>query len=161
MKNGSVNCEICKFLLRNQVPLEDTIEKSNVYLSKNKLRLCTGTLWGLSRSLRSEQPNLTCRCIDTTLDDMNQDRLEELFLEVWNEDGENQVAYREGRRYVVRFIATKLAFTDLAIPNTNRYALTLPASKTFNDLKFDSHPKHQLAGNEIELQGDKRNGFIL
>jgi hypothetical protein len=113
----------------------------------------SGTLWGLSRSLRSEQPNLTCRCIDTTLDDMNcPDRMEELFMEMWNEDGENQVAYREGRRYVVRFISTKLAFTDLQIPNSNRFALTLPASKTFADLKFDVHGTHQLQGKEIELQ---------
>jgi thioester reductase-like protein len=112
----------------------------------------SGTLWGMSRSLRSEQPNLTCRCIDLALDDSSEQKLEEIFMEIWNEDGENQVAYRDRKRYVVRFVSTKITHTDLPIPNSSRFSLTLPASKTIADLKFDVLGVYQLQGKEIEIK---------
>ncbi|WP_205370060.1 type I polyketide synthase [Thermoleptolyngbya sp. PKUAC-SCTB121] len=75
-------------------------------------------LWGLGRSLRQEQPDLRCTCID--LDVVDPDPAKTLLAALHQTDAEDQIAYRQGTRYGARLSP------DLAKP-----ALTIPAAPSF------------------------------
>ena len=65
-------------------------------------------LWGLGRVIANEHPELRC-----TLVDLNSARQPEevraLAQELWSDDHENQIAWRDGRRYVARLIRSTSA----------------------------------------------------
>jgi acyl transferase domain-containing protein/acyl carrier protein len=70
-------------------------------------------VWGLSRVLRMEFPDLTCRCID--LDTPNPDRdIQALCQEVTQPDHEDQIAWRNGRRLTLRLMRR--------LPSVSRHA---------------------------------------
>jgi myxalamid-type polyketide synthase MxaB len=75
-------------------------------------------LWGLGRSLRQEQPDLRCTCID--LDAADPDPATTLLAALHQTDAEDQIAYRQGTRYGARLS-----------PNLAKPALTIPAAPSF------------------------------
>lgn len=107
-----------------------------------------GTLWGMSKTLRSEHPNLRCKCVDVDVD-VTSEMVDALFNELWTEDKEFQVAYRSRDRivrYVARLTSVTLTPNPLSFPsNTDRFALVLPKTKAIGDLKFGPVPKEQLS----------------
>ncbi|MBW4464882.1 MAG: aminotransferase class I/II-fold pyridoxal phosphate-dependent enzyme [Pegethrix bostrychoides GSE-TBD4-15B] len=58
-------------------------------------------VWGLGRVIRAEQPALNCTCID--LGSTHSD-IQDLFHELTNPSCEDQIAYRQGQRYVARLM---------------------------------------------------------
>ena len=60
-------------------------------------------LWGLSRSIDHEHPELRSTCVDLSTDG-GPEELRALFGEVWADSGETDVALRGCRRYVARLI---------------------------------------------------------
>ncbi|MBF2084367.1 type I polyketide synthase [Thermoleptolyngbya sp. C42_A2020_037] len=75
-------------------------------------------LWGLGRSLRQEQPDLRCTCID--LDAADPDPAATLLAALQQTDAEDQIAYRQGTRYRARLS-----------PAPAKPALTIPAAPSF------------------------------
>jgi hypothetical protein len=69
--------------------------------------LASSTLWGLARTIAMEHPEMRCRRIDLDPESDDAD-WGALIHEMWNEGGEEQVGFREGRRLVPR-----LAMSDL------------------------------------------------
>ncbi|CAL8118605.1 unnamed protein product [Orchesella dallaii] len=57
-----------------------------------------GTLCGISKSFHNEYPNIPCRIIDLCVDDEIDTKISQIFAELWIEDKETQVAYRDGKR---------------------------------------------------------------
>jgi 3-oxoacyl-[acyl-carrier-protein] synthase II len=61
------------------------------------------SLWGMGKVIALEHPELNCVQVD--LDPHPQeDEVQDLFLEIWLEDTENQVAFRNQVRYVARLV---------------------------------------------------------
>jgi len=59
-------------------------------------------LWGLGRTVALEHPELACVRVD--LEPGNEQDAEALVAEFGAQDGEDQVAYRGGKRYVARLV---------------------------------------------------------
>ncbi|MEZ4736216.1 MAG: type I polyketide synthase [Caldilineaceae bacterium] len=71
-----------------------------------------GALWGLARTIRQEQPELHCVCIDLAANQPLEPQAALLYQELLaaGDAGqvETQVAYRHGTRYVARFAHRQL-----------------------------------------------------
>ncbi len=65
------------------------------------LNVAQSTLWGLGRTLALEYPQLWGGLVDLDLND-DTHALEELVEQLLSPDGEDQVAYRHGQRFVAR-----------------------------------------------------------
>ncbi|MEL6494852.1 MAG: aminotransferase class I/II-fold pyridoxal phosphate-dependent enzyme [Cyanobacteria bacterium J06623_7] len=61
---------------------------------------CLGAIWGLGRTIQQEYPRLDCNLVD--FDGFKSTALAPLLAELLNSDGETQVAYWDGNRYVPR-----------------------------------------------------------
>jgi acyl transferase domain-containing protein/acyl carrier protein len=60
-------------------------------------------VWGLSRVLRMEFPDMACHCIDLDPQTPDQD-IQTLCREVTTPDQEDQIAWRNGRRHIFRLM---------------------------------------------------------
>jgi len=60
-------------------------------------------LWGLGRALALEYPALHCVNIDLDVADREGD-FADLFMEFWNPDSEDRIAFRKGQRYAARLV---------------------------------------------------------
>ncbi|WP_448604522.1 beta-ketoacyl synthase N-terminal-like domain-containing protein, partial [Thermoleptolyngbya sp.] len=83
-----------------------------------RIRIPQAALWGLARSLRQEQPDLRCTCID--LDAADADPTTTLLAALQQPHSEDQIAYRQGTRYVARLK-----------PEPTKPALTVPDAPSF------------------------------
>ncbi|NEQ65701.1 MAG: SDR family NAD(P)-dependent oxidoreductase, partial [Symploca sp. SIO2D2] len=71
----------------------------NVEENEQKLQVQQAPVWGLSRVIALEHPELKCRRVDL---DKSNNSLETLGKELLNPDDEDQIAIRGGVRYVAR-----------------------------------------------------------
>ncbi|MEM7531674.1 MAG: SDR family NAD(P)-dependent oxidoreductase [Chloroflexota bacterium] len=69
--------------------------------------LWQASLWGLARVIHAEHPELSCTNIDLPAEDQGIERIQALYDELWMQDGETQVAFRAGQRYVARLTQTE------------------------------------------------------
>ncbi|MFQ3617772.1 MAG: aminotransferase class I/II-fold pyridoxal phosphate-dependent enzyme [Cyanobacteriota bacterium] len=81
-------------------------------------RILQAALWGLGRSLRQEQPDLRCTCID--LEAADPDPATTLLAALQQPPSEDQIAYRQGTRYAARLN-----------PEPTKPALTIPDAPSF------------------------------
>jgi acyl transferase domain-containing protein/acyl carrier protein len=65
----------------------------------NQVQIEQSPLWGLGRTIASEHPELQCTCLDL---DFQTESVQSLFEELWSLEKENQIAWRENKRYVAR-----------------------------------------------------------
>ncbi|HRI66026.1 MAG TPA: SDR family NAD(P)-dependent oxidoreductase, partial [Polyangium sp.] len=65
-------------------------------------------LWSLGRTIDLENPEIDCRRVDLAPNVAEDDAARSLFLEIDTGDGENQVAIRNGERFVARIGQTRL-----------------------------------------------------
>lgn len=63
-------------------------------------------VWGLGKVIALEHPELRCRCIDLDPSD-DEGYAQSIFSELTSSDGEDQIAYRNNRRYVARLVRSK------------------------------------------------------
>ncbi|MBW4479949.1 MAG: type I polyketide synthase [Tolypothrix brevis GSE-NOS-MK-07-07A] len=70
------------------------------------LQVQQAPLWGLGRVIDLEHSDLHCMRLD--LDPLGEttDEAQAIFTQVWSPDQENQIAYRQGTRYVARLQRT-------------------------------------------------------
>lgn len=108
-------------------------------------------LWGLARSLRQEQPNLDCTCLD--LDSIaSQENLEALLNELNAGSDETQIAYRQRDRYVAR-LSPQAATTDfLPLPETAAYRLGITHYGALDQLTLVPSQRRSPQPDEVEIQ---------
>ncbi|WP_424097237.1 SDR family NAD(P)-dependent oxidoreductase [Moorena producens] len=63
-----------------------------------------GSLWGLGRVIAQEHPELGCKRLDCDPEKQITQNLEALLTELLSEDVEDQIAIRQGSRYVARLV---------------------------------------------------------
>lgn len=113
------------------------------------------TILGFTKTYRNENIDINCRCISVTNDVkiLSEPEMKEVFMELWSEDKETQIAYSNGQRHVARFQPLKVSSEALSIPvGTNRFQLILPETKTINDLQFGTLEQLILEDKDIEIQ---------
>ncbi|CAL8113277.1 unnamed protein product [Orchesella dallaii] len=99
--------------------------------------ISSATLWGMVKSFRTEHFNMHVKSVDVDPDETDEDaKYHELFTELWNDDPEFQIAYRQRSRNVARLITTKDFASPLTLPQSERFCMVLPATKNIADLKF-------------------------
>jgi acyl transferase domain-containing protein/esterase/lipase len=84
--------------------------------------VATAPIWGLGRTVMQELPELDCTLVDLA---PGAEALDQLVRELAASDGENQVAWRAGRRHVARLArAASIAPTSWAPPTQGTVLLT-------------------------------------
>ena len=82
-------------------------------------------LWGLGRVISMEHPELNCRCIDLDPVASEEQAFQDLVAELLSGDHENQIGYRQGKRYVARLAKASLqTHTELVISPESSYLIT-------------------------------------
>ena len=91
----NANTDNFRFLLvtRGVQPLEDR---------RQPLSLGQAPLWGLGRAIDLERPELWGALVDLDPEDSPNVAAEKLLGEIWHPDGEDQIAFSDGQRFVAR-----------------------------------------------------------
>lgn len=105
-------------------------------------------LWGLGRSLRQEQPNLRCTCID--LDAADPAPATTLLAALQQTHLEDQIAYRQGTRYGAR-LSPGPAKPALTIPDAPSFHLGLTQYGVLDHLTLMPCQRRSPGPGEIEI----------
>lgn len=105
-------------------------------------------LWGLASVAAVEHPDLHCTCIDLART-APPDELDVLMRELAVPNSENQVALRDGERYVARLIRPTQAHTPR--PDGQPYQLSLPARGVLDNLSFTPLTRRAPGSGEVEI----------
>ncbi|MDZ7286762.1 MAG: amino acid adenylation domain-containing protein [candidate division KSB1 bacterium] len=119
-------------------------------------------LWGLGRALAREHPELQSALIDLDPSASAHDG-QNVFDELWPPTREEQVAFRQNRRYVARLIrSTNEALQKEALAAERAGQLNLPATPSFelvrstagtlDGLQLQPRPRRQPERGEVEIQ---------
>ncbi|WP_347277863.1 aminotransferase class I/II-fold pyridoxal phosphate-dependent enzyme [Leptolyngbya sp. FACHB-711] len=112
------------------------------------LNAAHSSLWGLARTIRLEQPELHCTCID--LGSQPSDAtLAQLVEELQQPDGEDQIAYRQEQRYVARLVRS--IATPTPMPETP-LRLGISAYGVLDDLALMPSERRFPQRGEVEIQ---------
>ena len=115
-------------------------------------------LWGLGRVIALEHPELNCRRLDLSLPEgkkaIDLEELAQLIQEVQSPDAEDQIAYRQGERYVARLCNYEDdAQPDLlSIPADRSFQLKLSEYGLLDNLKLESAVRSPLSPHDVEIQ---------
>ncbi|WP_226595072.1 hypothetical protein, partial [Microseira wollei] len=93
------------------------------------MQLSGTSLWGLGRVIALEYPELRCVRLDLSAQATTEDKVLALLLELTAPDAEDQIAIRQGKRYVARLvsmpqISTKTNEEQLSIQPDGSYWIT-------------------------------------
>jgi acyl transferase domain-containing protein len=73
---------------------------------KNKIPgLAQSPLWGMGRVISLEHPELWGGMLDLDVDTADEQTAAKLIAEIWDADGEDHIALRDGQRYVARLVS--------------------------------------------------------
>ena len=123
-------------------------------VTNNSLSLEQAPLWGLSRTIRAEHPEFTCRSLD--LDD--RAALLPLLRDLNRHASEHEIAYRQGTRYVARLLRHPLPGQALHREEQSIVAGAAPFHIRLSEygspdyLEFQPLARQQPAPNEIEIE---------
>ncbi|CAL8093609.1 unnamed protein product [Orchesella dallaii] len=111
------------------------------------------TLFGISKVLRTET-SVSAKCIDVASDKPLEEQINHIFTELWyQEDLEEIIAYRDGKRYGSRLVKVKVSNQSLNLPKgIDRFQLILPDTKTIADLQFGYLNCYALEDYEVEVK---------
>ena len=90
------------------VPLYLVTKGAQSVQSQSRVQVHQTPLWGLGRVITQEYPQLRCQCLDLDPDAPWETNVGALIAELAARDGENQIAYRQTRRYVPRLQQSRL-----------------------------------------------------
>ena len=116
----------------------------NVYMAQ-------AALWGFGRTLSIEHPELAPVCIDLARDD-ETDNTTALITELATQSDDEQIAWRDGVRYVARLARYQgTAQTNLSIPE-GPYRVQLRDYGSPDELDLVSIERREPAANEVEIE---------
>ncbi len=105
-----------------------------------------GSLWGLRQVITLEHPDLACTCLDFEAELALEDE-QILLAEVRSPDGEDQIAYRQGNRYVPRLLPAQAAS-----PLNQLIQLKIDQYGSLDRLKLVPLLRCSPAADEVEIQ---------
>ena len=127
-----------------------TIKHNNPTLTKGKGKdtpspdkLVSACLWGLGKVIALEHPELKCVCIDL---DTHSDA-KELFEEIWLGDTENQIAFRDGMRWVARLSKHQIDYLS-----QQPLRLDISSLGSIENLQWQPITRRTLTANEVEIK---------
>ncbi len=83
----------------NQPPRLYLVTRGGQAVFSSQIQVEQSPVWGLGRTIAHEHPELQCTCLDLEL---KNESVQSLFTELWSLEPENQIAWRENKRYVAR-----------------------------------------------------------
>jgi phthiocerol/phenolphthiocerol synthesis type-I polyketide synthase C len=112
-------------------------------------------LWGFSRVIALEHPELLCTHID--LDYLkNLAEIQTLFEELWSPDNETQVAYRQGVRHVARLVRraskTLEKQSQRSLPKAGPLHLKMSSYGILENLTLEPMVRRQPEVGEVEIE---------
>ena len=119
------------------------------------LQVYQAPLWGLARVVALEHPDLHCTRID--LDPaQGSDEGRILSEELRATNGEDQIAFRRGERFVPRLVrygsAGRLGKGALEIPREGSYRLKIAEYGILENLAIEPAPRREPGPGEVEIQ---------
>ena len=113
-------------------------------------------LWGMGKVIALEHPELNCVRID--LDPKStENEIQTLFDEIWSPDAEDQIAFRDGNRYVARLVRShfnKQSENEAIAPIENSIPVRLEIENrgVLDNLHWQPIPRRHPSADEIEIQ---------
>ncbi|NEO13876.1 MULTISPECIES: type I polyketide synthase [unclassified Moorena] len=109
-----------------------------------------GSLWGLGRVIAQEHPELGCKRLDCDPEKQITQNLDALVTELLSEDVEDQIAIRQGRRYVARLVQKphKQPITSADQP----VQLKLPEYGVIDHLNWQLMQRRVPLATEVEIE---------
>ncbi len=120
---------------------------------QNGLSVAQAPVWGLGQVVQSEHPNLRCRLIDL---DPDESSVETLFEELFAEEAPEEIALREGRRYVRRLVRPRPGTRTIDnLPDAGieapAYRLETGSPGILDDFKVVRHSRTAPGPGEVEI----------
>jgi len=110
-----------------------------------------GTLWGMSRTFRSENLNFNCFNFDLDPNGTLKENVANLARLLWSAK-DDFMAVRDRKAYAARIKRWKLTNTTLPLPqDAPRFGLILPKTNAINDLQFAAQGRKEVAVNNVEV----------
>lgn len=107
------------------------------------------TLWGMSKVINQEHPELSVRVID--LDPKSEhEQLDNLWAELANSELEEQVAFHAKERFVPRLV--RAAAQDLAPTSAEPVRLTVSERGIIDNLRYEKVTRKAPGPDELEIQ---------
>ncbi|MDF5726720.1 MAG: SDR family NAD(P)-dependent oxidoreductase [Rhizonema sp. PD38] len=117
------------------------------------LQVQQASLWGLGRVITMEHPELHCTCLDLP-PSVEANEHHSLLEELWFPDLENQIAYRQGIRYVARLVrraAPKVGVAKL-LPSQNPLQVRISSYGSLDNLTLVPMQRQSPSRGEVEIQ---------
>jgi acyl transferase domain-containing protein len=120
--------------------------------SAQPLSLAQSPLWGLGRVIASEHPELACTRVD--LDhERPADELDQLTEAIWFADGEDQIAFRGGERWVARLCPARGGVAgELKVPQGQPYRLEIISRGQLDQVELRPVPRVPPEAGQVEIQ---------
>jgi amino acid adenylation domain-containing protein/non-ribosomal peptide synthase protein (TIGR01720 family) len=115
-------------------------------------------LWGLGRVLAVEHPELHCRLVDLDPQADRTGAASTLAAVLLSPDGEDQLAYRGGRRFTPRLVraapdrATQARSQQLQVPCSEPFRLELAGAGTLDRLTLRPIQRRKPGPGEVEIE---------
>ncbi len=105
-------------------------------------------IWGYGRTLMNEHPEFECKLVDFNA---SENIHESLWRELFYVGEENQIAWREGKRFVARLAKMPLP-AKTSLPDDVNYCLTVGEKGVFSNLRFDALERRAPGAGEVEIE---------
>ncbi|AOX04464.1 hypothetical protein BJP34_22190 [Moorena producens PAL-8-15-08-1] len=113
-------------------------------------------LWGVGRVIANEHPELQCRLLDLDPAPTEEDAVGALVKEIHSPEVENQIAYRQGLRYVARLVEhqnhSQGEEGQLQIPAHQPFQLKLSDYGVLDNLTLQPMKRRPPGPQEVEIQ---------
>lgn len=127
--------------------------------SVDTIAVSQASLWGLGGVIVNEHPELGCKRIDLS-SSINRQELDALWAELWSDSAEDQVALRNGQRYVARLVRqTTKPSTDETMEVTKiealpgqAYQLEIPTPGILDKLILQRTTRHTPGPGQVEIE---------
>lgn len=163
--NGGVRCDHCVTVLHLAQALADygggklwivTRGAQQVESHPAPLAVEQAALWGLGRVIPAEGLNIDSPRLDLDPGADQQTHLTWLIQELAASDGEGDIAYRNGSRYVARLTRRPAAASGgksrLDLPSDRPYQLQISSYGTFDNLRLVPMQRRRPGPGEIEIE---------
>jgi acyl transferase domain-containing protein len=112
-------------------------------------------LWGLGRVIANEHPELHCTLVDLDPTAV-ENSVGQLIEEMNRGDREDQIAFREMRRYVARLVhlssRSRSEVRRLLLPRSESYQLTVRKQGIVDDLEFKSVERMTPGAGQVQIR---------
>lgn len=109
------------------------------------------SLWGLGHTVALENPDL--RCVRMDLEPGALDNAISMGIEeIWHQNGEDRIAYREGKRYVARLLSSEDARGGKRPLPTHPFQLDITERGILDNLYLRPTTRHQPTAGEVEIR---------